>query len=89
MKDSPGKKSVFLKKIKPVVMKKSINIALMVSVFIICSCNETNTNSTQTGTTSETIAEGGQGSVKDEEVFATARQLGVGMAITGQRHFRH
>lgn len=47
-------------------MKKSINIALMVSAFIIFACNETNTNSTQTDTTSETIAEGGQGSVKDD-----------------------
>ena len=47
-------------------MKKSLNIALMISAFIICSCNETNTNSTQTDTTSETIAEGGQGSVKDD-----------------------
>lgn len=29
------------------------------------------------------------GSVKDEEVFSRARELGVHLVITGQRHFRH
>jgi phosphoribosylaminoimidazolecarboxamide formyltransferase/IMP cyclohydrolase len=29
------------------------------------------------------------GSVKDEEVFKRAEELGVNLAITGQRHFRH
>lgn len=80
IKDSLGKKSVLFKKIKPVVMKKSINIALIVSVFIICSCNETNTNSTQTDTTSETIAEGGQGSVKDDESAKDVVKIASGSA---------
>jgi phosphoribosylaminoimidazolecarboxamide formyltransferase / IMP cyclohydrolase len=29
------------------------------------------------------------GSIKDEEVFARAKELGVNMVLTGQRHFRH
>ena len=29
------------------------------------------------------------GSVKDEEVFARAKELGVTLVLTGQRHFRH
>ena len=29
------------------------------------------------------------GSVKDEEVFRKAQELGVHLVITGQRHFRH
>lgn len=29
------------------------------------------------------------GSVRDEEVFAKARELGVNLVITGQRHFKH
>lgn len=29
------------------------------------------------------------GSVKDEEVFQKAKELGVEMVLTGQRHFRH
>lgn len=29
------------------------------------------------------------GSIKDEEVFAAADELGLAMVVTGQRHFRH
>lgn len=29
------------------------------------------------------------GSVRDEEVFARAKELGVNLVLTGQRHFRH
>ena len=29
------------------------------------------------------------GSIKDEEVFARAKELGVNLILTGQRHFRH
>ncbi|MFN7727539.1 MAG: bifunctional phosphoribosylaminoimidazolecarboxamide formyltransferase/IMP cyclohydrolase [Bdellovibrio sp.] len=29
------------------------------------------------------------GSLRDQEVFATARRLGVNMVLTGERHFRH
>ncbi len=29
------------------------------------------------------------GSMRDEEVFAKAKELGVNMVLTGQRHFRH
>lgn len=29
------------------------------------------------------------GSLRDEEVFAAARRLGVNMVLTGERHFRH
>jgi len=29
------------------------------------------------------------GSIKDEEVLAAARELGVNLVLTGQRHFRH
>jgi phosphoribosylaminoimidazolecarboxamide formyltransferase/IMP cyclohydrolase len=29
------------------------------------------------------------GSIKDDEVIATAEKLGITMAITGRRHFRH
>jgi phosphoribosylaminoimidazolecarboxamide formyltransferase/IMP cyclohydrolase len=29
------------------------------------------------------------GSIKDEEVFARAKELGVNLVLTGQRHFRH
>lgn len=29
------------------------------------------------------------GSMRDEEVFARAKELGVNMVLTGQRHFRH
>ena len=29
------------------------------------------------------------GSIRDDEVIATAEKLGITMAITGRRHFRH
>ena len=29
------------------------------------------------------------GSMRDEEVFARAKELGVTLVLTGQRHFRH
>ena len=29
------------------------------------------------------------GSIKDDEVLAAAKKRGVGMVLTGQRHFRH
>jgi uncharacterized surface protein with fasciclin (FAS1) repeats len=47
-------------------MKKMLNIVLVFSTILICSCNETNTKSDETVTTSETVAEGGQGSVQDD-----------------------
>jgi phosphoribosylaminoimidazolecarboxamide formyltransferase/IMP cyclohydrolase len=44
----------------------------------------------------ETLAEAGVkciiqpgGSIRDDEVFAAAEKLGITMAITGRRHFRH
>ena len=29
------------------------------------------------------------GSIKDDEVIAAAKRLGVNMVLTGQRHFQH
>jgi uncharacterized surface protein with fasciclin (FAS1) repeats len=47
-------------------MKKILNIVLVFSTILIGSCNGTNTKSDEAVSPSETVIEGGQGSVKDD-----------------------
>ena len=58
--------AIFFKSSKLLHMKNLLNIVFLFSIIIITSCNDTNTKTDQTADDSETIVEGGQGSVKDD-----------------------
>ena len=59
-------------------MKKLLNIVFVFSTIIVGSCNETNTKSDQTVAASETIVDGGQASVKDDESAKDVIKIAAG-----------
>jgi uncharacterized surface protein with fasciclin (FAS1) repeats len=59
-------------------MKKILNIVFVFSIILIGSCNENNTKSDQTSAVSESIIEGGQASVKDDESAKDVVKIAAG-----------
>ena len=57
---------LFLKSPKLLIMKKLLNIIFVFSIFVLYSCNQSDTKTEQTNVEPEVKVEGGQGSVQDD-----------------------
>ena len=57
---------LFLKSPKLLIMKKLLNIIFVFSIFVLYSCNQSDTKTEQTNAEPEVKVEGGQASVQDD-----------------------